>query len=383
MSMWATARAAASVLAQSTHPSRFVPFPCCADRDTLVTSVRRGSGEDMLNSFGGRIVAIVSLVLAALALGKPAPATAQQLAPVSVIVFPGGFNWPIWVAQEKGYFAKGGIEVKLTPTPSSVFQLTGLIEGRFDIGATAIDNVVAYMEGQGEAAVSRQPDLFVFMGGDNGLLSLAVPPDIKTYQDLRGKTLSVDAMTTGYAFVLFDLLKRNGLKAGDYNVVKAGGVLERWDGLRERKHDGTMLITPFDILAKANGLNVLQYAIDVYGQYQGIVGATRRSWAAQNRVKLIAYIRGYREGLTWLFDPANREDAIAILRKNLPQLSEGLAGESYGALVNPKGFAADGALSIEGVRRVLALRSEYGEPKKTLTDPMAYYDPTYYEAAKR
>jgi NMT1/THI5 like len=83
------------------------------------------------------------------------------------------FNWPLWVAQEKRYFAKGSIEVKLTPTPNSVFQLTNLIEGKFDIGVTVIDNVVAYMEGQGEAPVSIQPDLFVSMGGDNGLLSLA------------------------------------------------------------------------------------------------------------------------------------------------------------------------------------------------------------------
>ena len=29
-------------------------------------------------------------------------------------------------------------------------------------------------------------------------------------------------MTTGYAFVLFDLLNRNGLNQGDYNVEKAG-----------------------------------------------------------------------------------------------------------------------------------------------------------------
>jgi ABC-type nitrate/sulfonate/bicarbonate transport system substrate-binding protein len=81
------------------------------------------------------------------ALETPLAALGQNLEPVSVIVFPGGFNWPIWVAQEKGYFAKGGIEVKLTPTPNSVFQLTGLIEGKFDIAATAIDNVIAYMEG--------------------------------------------------------------------------------------------------------------------------------------------------------------------------------------------------------------------------------------------
>jgi ABC-type nitrate/sulfonate/bicarbonate transport system substrate-binding protein len=130
---------------------------------------------------------------------------------VSVIVFPGGFNWPIWVAQQKGYFSQNGIEVKLTNTPNSIFQLTGLIEGRFDIAMTAIDNVVAYMEGQGEAKVDRQPDIFAFMGGDNGFLSLMTVPEVKTYVDLKGRTLSVDALTTGYAFVLLDLLERGGL----------------------------------------------------------------------------------------------------------------------------------------------------------------------------
>jgi ABC-type nitrate/sulfonate/bicarbonate transport system substrate-binding protein len=341
--------------------------------------------EKTMQRFTHRLEGIVALSLLTFAClaGAPGRTAAQNLEPVSVIVFPGGFNWPIWAAQEKGYFAKGGIEVRLTPTPSSVFQLTSLIEGKFDIGLTAFDNVVAYMAGQGEASLSVQPDLFVFMGGDNGLLSLAVLPEIKTYQDLKGKTLSVDARTTGYAFVLFDLLKRNGLNAGDYNVVKAGGVLERWERLRERKHDGTMLIAPFDMLAKANGFNILQYALDVYGQYQGISGTARRSWAAANPKKLESYIRGYREGLAWLFEPKNKDEAIAIFRRNLPQFSEGLANQSYDVLVNPRGFAPDGALSIEGARRVLALRSEYGEPNKMLTDPMLYYDPRYYEVVER
>ena len=41
------------------------------------------------------------------------------------------------------------------------------------------------------------------------------------------------------------------------------------------------------------------------------------------------------------------------------------------------------ALNIPGVCKVLELRSEYGVPKKVLTDPMRYYDPGYYEAAIR
>lgn len=308
---------------------------------------------------------------------------AAGLRPVSVIVFPGGFNWPIWIAQEKGYFAKGGIDVALTPTPNSVFQLTNLIDGKFDIAMTAIDNVIAYMEGQGEAKTESKPDLIVFMGGDNGFLSLVGVPGVKTVAELKGKTVSVDALTTGYAFVLLDLLKRSGLKADDYKIEKAGGVLARWDALKDSKHDATMLITPFDIFAKLAGFNVLQYAIDVYGHYQGLVGAARREWAASNPKLVEAYIRGYIAGVDFVREPANKDTAIAILRKNLPQMPEPVALQCHAAMTGPTGFTPKAELDIEGVRRVLALRSEYGEPKKTMTDPTKYYRPDYYRAATR
>ena len=338
-----------------------------------------------------RVLAFV-LAAAALLVGFSGPGAAQAQTtrqtraldrpqPISVIVFPGGFNWPIWVGQEQGYFAKHGVEVKLTNTPNSVFQLTNLIEGKFDIAMTAIDNVVAYLEGQGEVPVATTPDIFAFMGGDNGLLSLAVVPEVKTYPDLKGRTLSVDAMTTGYAFVLFDLLRRNGLEMGDYKVEKAGGVLARWEALKEKKHDGTMLLTPFDILAKNAGFNILQYAIDVYGHYQGLVGAARRSWAKENADKAEGYIRGYIEGLAWLSDPANKDAAIAVLRKNLPQMSPELADQSYAALVKSGGFMPKAQIDMEGVKTVLELRTRYGNPKKTLSDPGKYYDAQYYQAA--
>ena len=328
-----------------------------------------------------RRASLLLIVVAVLA--SQVPNSGMSLETVSVIVFPGGFNWPIWAAQEKGYFTRHGIEVKLTPTPNSVFQLTGLIDGKFDIGMTAFDNVVAYMEGQGEAPVSGQPDIAAVMGGDNGFLSLVTAPEIRSLQDLKGKTVSVDALTTGYAFVLFDLLKRSGLTPDDYKVERAGGVLQRWEALKEKKHAATMLITPFDEIAKASGFNVLQYAIDVYGHYQGLVAASRRSWAAAEPKKVDGYIRGYLASLEWLYDPKNKDEAIAILRKNLPQMSPELASRSHAVLLGPKGFTRKGEVDLAGMRKVLELRSEYGDPKKTLKDPARYLDTKYYEAATR
>lgn len=311
----------------------------------------------------------------------PLPARATT-ATLEVIVFAGGFNWPIWAAQKQGYFARNGIDVHLTPTPGSEYQLKNLIEGKFDLGMTAIDNVIAYSEGQGEAQVSVTPDLVVVMGGDNGFLRLVGMPAVKSYADLRGKELTVDARTTGYAFVLEKMLQKGGLKESDYELVKAGGVLQRFEDLMLQKHAATLLLSPFEVAAQAKGFNLLGNAIDVLGHYQGLVGATRRAWAREHRAELVGYIRGYVAGLDWLYDGANRDAAIALFREHLPNMSPELAAKSYEILLDPKtGFTRGAAIDMAGVDTVLALRSEYGEPRKTLLDPTKYIDLGYYQQA--
>ena len=139
-------------------------------------------------------------------------------AKLELIVFPGGFNWPLWIAQDKGFFADNGLEVNITPTPGSVFQMQNLASGKFDIAFTNYDNVVAYMEGQGEAPLPQPPDFFVFMGVQYGAVRLVANPEVKSIADLKGKSLAVDAATTGYAFVLRKMLQQGGLNEGDYTL---------------------------------------------------------------------------------------------------------------------------------------------------------------------
>jgi ABC-type nitrate/sulfonate/bicarbonate transport system substrate-binding protein len=309
-------------------------------------------------------------------------ALAQSNKPLELIVFPGGFNWPIWVAQDKGLFSQERISVKVNPTPNSVFQLTGLIDGKFDIAMTALDNVIAYAEGQGAAPTTQAPDIVAFMGGDNGFLRLVTVPEVRAYGDLKGKQLSVDALTTGYAFVLRELLAKGGLQPSDYELVPAGGIGQRFEALLEKKHAGTLLISPFEAAAEARGFNRLADAANVLGHYQGLVGAARRDWARAHETELVGYIRSYVAALDWLYDPSNKAEAIAILRKNLPNISEAVAEKSYEILLHPsEGFTRKAELNVEGVRKVLELRSRHAEPKKQLDDPAKYYDLKYYQRA--
>ena len=315
-------------------------------------------------------------------------AMAQDNLPVvSVNVFPGGFNWGVYVGQDKGFFAEGGIAVEIQGTPNSVTQMTDFSQGKFDIAMTAVDNIVAYVEGQGEAPIGPQGDFTAVMGSDNSFLSLVAAPAISKIEDLKGKTVSVDAMTTGYAFVLYEILRRHGLnkdglnkdgldkEGGDYSIVRAGGMVQRWNALREGQHAATLLSAPYNIIAQNAGFRELVKATDVIGPYQGNVAAVRRPWARDNRAKVEAYIRAYRRSIAWLYEPANRDEAIAILRRHLPQMTQEMADASYGELLDPaRGFFRNCEMDSAGFDCMLELRSRYGLPAKQLNEPAKYCD---------
>lgn len=323
-----------------------------------------------------RLRAFAALAACASTLGAQA-----QTTPLRVISFEGGWNLPIWAAQRQGFFESQGISVQLSYTPTSVYLVTKLLDGTFDLALAGMDNVVAYQEGQGEAKIPDDPDLFAFLGSDGGFASVVSASALKSFADLKGKTVSVDAMTTGFAFLVRALLARNGIGDTDVNFVRAGGTANRYKDLLAGKHDATLLRTPFELLVRERGCNVLAYA-ESLGAYQGTVGVAKRSWASAHEKELIGFLRAYRAGVDWIYDRANRDIVEALLVANIRDMTPALAKRSYDLLLADKGgITRDVALDMEGIRTVLALRSKYGMPQKTLTDPTKYVDLGYYNKA--
>jgi ABC-type nitrate/sulfonate/bicarbonate transport system substrate-binding protein len=325
------------------------------------------------------VLAVVASLWVALAGAQSAPAQAPVV--VGVITIKRGWDLPFWAAQRQGFFEAHGVSVQLTYTPSSEVLVTGLYEGKYDLAFATLDNFVAYDEGQGEVKLAGEPDFVAFMGGDGGFLSVVAARSVKSFADLKGKTLSVDAMTNGLAFVLRELVTRGGVAESDVTYVRAGGTPNRYRDLVAGKHDATLLRTPFELLAKSRGLNELATA-ESLGAYQGTVGAVRRSWAGAHEAALLGFLRAYRAGVEWIYDPANREIAQALLVANIRDMTPALAQQSYDLLLAPNGgIYRDLRLDDKGIATVLALRSKYATPPKALDDPRKYVDLTWYDKA--
>jgi ABC-type nitrate/sulfonate/bicarbonate transport system substrate-binding protein len=336
--------------------------------------------------FGGHAVlrrsALSVLAAGSLALTWAAPAQAQR--EIALNSFKGSNVWPVWVAQRRGFFANEGLAIKNVYTVSSSAQMIGLIKGEFDMVTTALDNVVAYDQGEGSPDAPKEADLIAFMGGNNGALTLVGRPEIKAVRDLKGRDLAVDAVSTGFSFVLQDLLARAGVAPGDYKLAPFGNTAARLQAMQGGKAAGAILTPPLSLAAVAQGYNHLGEAAHVLGGYQGSVAAARRDWAKANADTVVAFIRGCRLGLAWLQAPVNKQAALDILRAEVPETTAAGAEENYALMVaDPQGFDAGGKLDLLGVKRVLELRRQYGPQGKPEADIGRFIDESYFERAAR
>ena len=304
---------------------------------------------------------------------------------LNVIAFPGAPNLPTFAAIEQGYFEQAGLEVDLVTTPSSLFQFERFGAGEFDFAFTAFDNVVAYREGQGAAKLDPIPDFRVLMGATQIGLSAVVAPDIQTAADLRGKTLALDAVSTGFAFVLYDMLAKLGLPRDAYEAVAVGATPERWASMKAGQHAGTITIEPFTSLAKAAGFKVLAQSRDVFPSYQGGVVAGRLDWVQTHAAETTAFLAACLKGLRWTLDPANRDAASALLQARMPEIKPGVMGAVLDSVLAPDtGLTPQGAILPDGMRAVLDLRSRYGRPQALLSDIERYLHLTpYHDALSR
>src|SRR3954471_6282744 len=189
------------------------------------------------------------------ALTSATPAGAQTK--LNIVTFAGATNLPIWVALDKGFFAKEGLEVTQEITRGSTPAMRALMEGKYQFASSALDNTIAIAEGLGDVKFDNF-DVVAILGVHSGMNKIVGRPEIRSYADIRGKAIASDALTSGYGLVLVKILAAHGLVVDrDYTAVAAGSTPNRIAAMRDGKAVAAVISPPEHFGLLKAGYNLL------------------------------------------------------------------------------------------------------------------------------
>ena len=187
-----------------------------------------------------RFAAIAStLAVAALA----APAHAQNT-PVTI----GMSGWtgfaPLTLADKAGIFKKHGVDVEIKMIPQKDRHLA-LASGAIQCAATTVETHVAW--NANGVPITQIVQLDKSYGADG----LAVRGDVKSFADLKGKTIGVDAPGTAPYFGLAWMLKKNGMTLKDVKLTTLSPQAAA-QAFVAGQNDGAMTYEPYLSTVRAN-----------------------------------------------------------------------------------------------------------------------------------
>ena len=209
------------------------------------------------------------------------------------------------LAHGLGYFEAQGLDLEVERTRSATEQRHRVMSNDCDAALTAIDNLIAWDAAGDDLRLIAQVERTT-------VLDLVASRDVDSVAELRGSTLAVDAVDSGFAIVLRWILATHGIRQGEYRLQPEGGVKERLAALTARRASAGLLGPPWSHQALDAGLHRLTTVETALPTFPGIGLAVRASRLTELEAALTGYIEALERAADWV-PTADRVEAIRLL----------------------------------------------------------------------
>lgn len=316
---------------------------------------------------------LVVAALGAVLVGAPAPVGAQAPASVTVgLLLPFPFYWGSYVAADQGFFKAQGLNVETIQFTRPSEAVQALVGGSVHFAQVSADAFINAIDAGGPISIIGQAV------GNPGF-TVVVQPEIKSWSDVKGKTIAVSAPKDGAAVVFRMMAEANGLKEGDYAFVPVGTTPNRYAALKSRAVDVAVMAPPFDLQAADEGYRILGRSETLLPRYSFIMVGTGTAWGKAHRDEVVKYLGALDRATEWLYNPANRTAAVDVLQKQMRKMNR-----SYLERIHTSYFEeAAGRIVTRGIRVDMEGLRIYGQKMKDLgilrgaVDPARWTDLTY------
>jgi NitT/TauT family transport system substrate-binding protein len=138
--------------------------------------------------------------------------------------------------------------------------------------------------------------------------------EIQRIEDLKGKTIGVNARGANTDVAQTIILGRHGLQAPrDYQVVEVRFPAQI-PALESKRIDAAVLVPPFNYMAeKRPEFKPLFSVGQAMGAVETLTWMARADWVRQNRAALVDLFEDNIRMRRWMFDPKTRMDAVKMV----------------------------------------------------------------------
>jgi NitT/TauT family transport system substrate-binding protein len=316
---------------------------------------------------------LVSIALvAAVPLAIPGAAQAQIKVAVGKVVGGVGLHIPSYIAMDKGFFKEEGLDARFVELAGRPLMTAGL-SGNVDF--------IPIPSGGAQAVLKGAKLKYIVGESLKPQWIIVTRPEIKTVEDLRGKTLGYARVgAADYDEGATTLDRFFNMKVGrDYKVIQFQGEPERIAALSNGDIAGALVSVPRAYQAKQAGFHVLLRTGDYLPRAGGTFWCTEEFFQ-KNPETVKKFIRAIAKGVMYYRD--NKQGSYATMKEHLGVKSDEEAGVLWDELHNT--FAAELPANlyreIFESRRLDMIAANEWPKDKPLPDPEQYLARSLLEA---
>ena len=223
---------------------------------------------------------------------------------------------PLILAKQNGYFAQEQLEVDLLAARGSLCTM-GLIAGSFQ-GTYSPSTFDAVVAGDVKGKVIYVAQKFL-------LHRLIVEPQIKRFEDLKGKKIAISSFGSLTDILTREILTDNGLKPmQDVLLLQTGGAPVRLAALKSRNVQAALLSSQHALAAMQDGYRNMDYEPPPYVSHPLIV---KNEMLSNEKALVRSLLRAMLKG--HLFFGQKREETLTVIQKTLRIDDRKVARETF------------------------------------------------------
>jgi len=276
-----------------------------------------------------------------------------------------------WVAKDAGIFKKHGLDLELVFINGSVRGIQSLLAGDLGYtGAVGTAAINARLAGGDVAIIQSQMNTLPYFIIGN--------PNIKSPEELKGRSAAVHIPGTSADFALRLALMRVGIAYKDIKAVTVGGGPARMAAVTTGQLDFTVVTEPEKIQGEKFGLKVIldMAKLNVPFQFNCVVSTRKRIRESPDEVRRVVWAMA--EAIH--FYKTHKEQAIKITEKYTRGLNRSVLEGAYAA--NRELLVEDTFPTLEGLKNTLEIQATL-DPKAAKAKVEDFVDLRFVEEIKK